>query len=448
MKQSIYSKRVLSSGILKEATLLINNGKIENIINGRWQSEDYYFENVYDSVVMPGIIDPHVHINEPGRSDWEGFEAATKAASAAGVTTIIEMPLNASPVTTTVTALHEKVKSSEGKLHVNCGFWGGLIPDNVAEIEKLLKAGAWGIKAFMTHSGIDEFPNVNEMQLRNAMHILARYNAQLLVHAEIDWPHQGIEELKKHPTSYKAYLASRPKEWEDKAIEILIRLCEETACKTHIVHLSSANSLKQIAEAKKRGLPITVETSQHYLFFNADEIPDADTSFKCAPPIREKENNDLLWKALKEGLIDFVATDHSPAPPSLKELQSGNLLKAWGGISGLQFSLSAFWTKAKEKGFTISDTARILSTNIAKFLNISEKGEIAPGYDADLVIWDPELSYVVTEFAIQHKHKITPYLNKELMGVIKQTYLAGEKVFDRGMFLTIPEGKVILKKYM
>jgi allantoinase len=274
-----------------------------------------------------------------------------------------------------------------------------------------------------------------------------KYRApKLLVHAELDWHHQGLEELKKNPTSYKAYLQSRPKEWEDEAIAMIIRLCEETKCPTHIVHLSSANSIKQIIEAKRKGLPLTVETAQHYLFFNAEDIPDGDTRFKCAPPIREKENNEKLWQALKDGIIEFVATDHSPATPDLKELNSGNLLKAWGGIAGLQFALPVFWTKAKDRGFCVAEISALLSSRVAEFLGIAHrKGAIAAGLDADLVVWDPELSFVVTENMILHRHKVTPYLHQELYGVVKHTYLAGERIYDRGMLLTIPEGRVILK---
>ena len=381
MKQAIYCKQILTPEGLKEATILINNGKIEDIINGKWQNENYKFEDVRDDVVMPGLIDPNVHINESGCTECEGFDTTTKAAAAGGVTTLIEMSLNANSVTTNFAALEERIKESQGKLHVNCGFWGRLISSNENKIEKLLDAGVWGMKTFMTNSGIDEIPNVGEEELRKAMQILVktsaptpiqmeRGGAPILVHAELDFDHAGIEWLKKNPTSYKAYLASRPKEWEDKAIEMLIRLCEETKCRTHIVHLSSANSLQQIADAKKRGLPITVETAQHYLFFNAEEIPDADTRYKCAPPIREKENNEKLWKALKDGLIDFVASDHSTFTPDFKELNSGNLLKALGGIAGLQFALPAFWTKAKKMGFTIADVNRFLSYNFSKFLFI------------------------------------------------------------------------------
>jgi allantoinase len=447
VKKSIYSKRVLTSEGLNETTILIENGKIEKVYPGKWRDENVSFDDVGDSVVMPGLIDPHVHINEPGRVEWEGFETATLAAAASGITTLIEMPLNASPVTTTVNALKIKTEAAKGKLHVNCGFWGGLVPQNLNEVEKLVKAGVFGIKAFMTHSGIDDFPNVSEEHLRKAMPILAKYNVPLLVHAELDWHHQGQEELKKNPTSYRAYLNSRPKEWEDEAIKMLIRLCEATRCSTHIVHLSSANSLQQIVQAKAMNLPLTVETAQHYLFFNAEDIPDGNTKYKCAPPIREKENNEQLWEGLKNGTIDFVATDHSPSTPELKELNTGNLLKAWGGIAGLQFSLPAFWTKAEEKGFSIADVSRLLSYNVAKFLGMDKrKGKIAEGYDADLVVWDPELSFFVMDYMIHHKHKETPYLHHELKGIVKYTYLGGEKIFDRGMFVTIPYGKVITPK--
>ncbi|MBL4624367.1 MAG: allantoinase AllB [Flavobacteriales bacterium] len=367
MSISIYSKRVLLPGGLTEATVFIDNGKISAIEKGKIEKDGYQLDDCGSSVIMPGLIDSHVHINEPGRTEWEGFNTATQAAAAGGITTLVDMPLNSSPVSINGKAFRQKLDASNGKLHVNCGFWGGLVPENIDDLDELLNAGVLGIKAFLTHSGIDEFPNVTEADLRKAIPILKKHDALLLVHCELDSPHADQQLLENSPTSYKAYLASRPKEWEDKAIALMIKLCEEYKVRTHIVHLSSANSIEQLKTAKAKGLPISVETCTHYLYFNAEDIRDGATEYKCAPPIREKENNEQLWQALKDGLIEFVVTDHSPAPPELKELESGNFKKAWGGIAGLQFSLPAFWTQAKERNFSIENVADLMSLNVAKF---------------------------------------------------------------------------------
>ena len=329
-------------------------------------------------------------------------------------------------------------------LHTNCGFWGGVIPGNENEIESLINKGVLGFKAFLTHSGIDEFPNVTEDDLRKAMPIIAKYNLPLLVHCELTSEIQNSK-FKIQNNSYQDYLASRPRKWEDDAIALMIRLCEEFNCRTHIVHLSSSNSIEQIVKAKQKGLPLTVETGQHYLYFTAEEIKDGQTQFKCAPPIREKDNNEKLWQALKEGVIDFVATDHSPATPVLKELQSGDFMKAWGGIASIQFALPVLWTAAKERNCTLHDIAKWLCENPAKLIGKqNSKGKIEKGYDADLIVWDEKKSFVVTENIIEHKHKITPYLNNELFGVVEQTYLSGENVFDKGT-MVLHKGKTILR---
>ena len=354
------------------------------------------------------------------------------------------MPLNASPVTTTVAAFEQKIAATQGKLHVNCGFYGGLVPHNYADLPDLMRSGVFGIKCFLTHSGIDEFPNVSEADLKKAMPLMAASGLPLLVHAELDSPHTKQVFFQKHPTSYLAYLKSRPKTWENRAIKMMLRLCEATHCRTHIVHLSSADLVSTLKNAKKH-LPLTVETTPQYLCFSAEEIPDAMTVFKCAPPIRERANNDKLWAALRDGTLDFIASDHSPAPPALKEIASGNLAKAWGGISGLQFTLPVVWTAAQERGFSIEDMARLLSENPAKFLGLTQKGRIEKGYDADLVIWNPELDCVIEEKDIQHRHKITPYLSKKFKGQIIQTYVNGGKVFDKGEFVSLRQGKVLLK---
>lgn len=447
--KAIHSKRVITPEGVKEATIFIKNGKILDIVEPTPDAPHKdipNLEDVGDSVVMPGIIDPHVHINEPGRTEWEGFETATKAAAAGGITSMIEMPLNASPVTTTLRAFEEKIKATEGKLHVNCGFYGGLIPQNVAtnDLKDLINAGVWGIKCFLTHSGIDEFPNVSEADLRKAMPKIAAFDVPLLAHCELDSEHPMQAFFDKNPTNYQAYLKSRPKSWENRAIEMMLHLCEKTDCRTHIVHLSSADLIPKLKKLKQY-LKLTVETTPQYLYFQAEKIPNAQTIFKCAPPIREGANNEKLWAALKNGVIDFVGSDHSPAPPNIKEIESGNLKKAWGGIAGLQFTLPVVWTKAREKGFSIVDISRILSENPAKFLGLKTKGQIKKGFDADLTIWNPEQIFTIEEKNIQHRHKITPYLGEILRGPVVQTYVSGDKVFDNGRYMKEPQGHVLLK---
>lgn len=423
--------------------MVIQDGIIEAVLESPIQHLTEIMD-LGDLVIMPGIIDPHVHINEPGRTEWEGFETATKAAIAGGITSLIEMPLNASPVTTTVDAFNQKINAAKNKLHSNCGFWGGVIPGNQDQIEPLIEKGVFGFKAFLTHSGIDEFPNVAEADLRKAMPIIAKHNLPLLVHCELT---ASGPRLQASSSSYQEYLLSRPRKWEDDAIALMIRLCEEFNCRTHIVHLSSADSIDQIQQAKQKGLPLTVETAQHYLYFNAEQIPDGRTEYKCAPPIREKENNERLWQALKEGVIDFVATDHSPAPPEMKEIKRGDLMKAWGGISSVQFALPVLWTAARKHNCNLEQIAKWLCENSSLLPGLeNRKGKIEKGYDADLVIWDPEKNFTVTEDIIHHRHKITPYLNEELYGVVEQTWLAGERVFDNGKALHLNRGEVLLWK--
>ena len=437
---AIISNRTITPDGIKKAVVLIKNGKIADVLNEIPQG-DFPVTNVGDSVLMPGIVDPHVHINEPGRTNWEGFDTATKAAIAGGITSLVEMPLNASPVTTTAKAFDEKIKAAKGKLHTNCGFWGGIIPGNEKEIEPLIEKGVLGFKAFLTHSGIDEFPNVTEEDLRKAMPLIAKHNLPLLVHGELSDPTQ-LSPLTTH--HYNNYLSSRPKKWEDDAIALMIRLCEEFNCRTHIVHLSSADSIGQIARAKQKGLPLTVETAQHYLYFNAEEINDGRTEFKCAPPIREKGNNERLWQALKDGIIDFVATDHSPAPPEMKEINSGDFMKAWGGISSIQFALPVLWTAAMRHDCGLKDLAKWLCSNPSSLPDLqNRKGKIVAGYDADFVMWKPEKPFLVTQEMIHHKHKITPYLNEGLFGTVEQTWLAGEKIYDAGIFLHLNKGTIL-----
>jgi len=454
---SIHSHNMILPDGMREATLVIEEGMIAAVKEGPADTEGPVstdpavfadgsgFLDAGHLIVMPGIIDPHVHINEPGRTDWEGFDTATRAAIAGGITTLVEMPLNASPVTTTVAAFDQKIAATHGQLHTNCGFWGGLVPGNEKDIEPLIDAGVLGFKAFLTHSGIDEFPNVTEADLREAMPIIARSGLPLLVHCELEGPLDPCRPAGGDPRSYHNYLSSRPPSWEDNAIALMIRLCEEFGCRTHIVHLSSAHSIALIKAAKDRGLPLTVETAQHYLYFVAEEIGDGLPAYKCAPPIRERENNDKLWQALHEGIIDLVATDHSPAPPDMKQLASGDLARAWGGISSIQLALPILWTAAKKRGVTPAQLAKWLCLAPARLAGEStRRGAITPGFIADLVVWDPGAGFRVDGKDLLHRHPLTPYQDRELLGLVHQTWLGGMKVFDRGVLSRPDQGRIIL----
>ncbi|MEI6947209.1 allantoinase AllB [Paraflavisolibacter sp. H34] len=436
------SKCLVTPGGMMEGSLCIKGGIITDVVTESFENPAVV--DLCDSVVLPGLIDPHVHINEPGRTDWEGFEAATRAALAGGLTLLADMPLNSSPVTTTVAAFDKKLAAAAGKLFTNCGFWGGVVPGNEGEIEGLIQRGVLGFKAFLTHSGIDDFPNVTESDLRKVMPLIARHGLPLLVHCELadDTPLPVTDNR-----SYRQYLSSRPRRWEEEAIDLMIRLCAEYLCPVHIVHVSAASSLEAIRRARAQGLPLTAETAQHYLFFSAEEIADGQTQFKCAPPIRERGNNDRLWQALEEGVLDFVATDHSPAPPELKQLESGNFSNAWGGIASLQFALPALWTAARRHGHTLPEVVRWLSEAPARLTGQqARKGKLEKGFDADIVVFKPEERFVVREEGIHHRHKVTPYLGKELTGVVAQTYLGGQLVYENGTFAQGRQGTVVRRE--
>jgi len=436
----IYSSRCWVDGRLQPATVSFDKGIISAIDHKKIDNA----EDVGDNILMPGIIDVHVHVNEPGRTEWEGFDSATKAAAAGGITTLVDMPLNSSPVTTTLKAFNEKLSASKDKLHVNCGFYGGLIPGNADHLEELIEAGVLGIKCFLTHSGIDEFPNVTERDLNEAMPIIAKHDIPLLVHCELSGKEVECD-FENNPTSYKHFLASRPKQWENDAIDLMIKLCRKHNCRVHIVHVSSAEALSKIEKAKQEGLPITAETCPHYIYFNAESIPDAHCIYKCAPPIRERENNAQLKQALENGVLNLIATDHSPASPSIKEIESGNLKKAWGGIAGLQFLLPASWTALKET-MSLERFIPLLTSEPAKFINAKNKGEIKVGKDADLVIWNPNEKKKISEEDILFRHKISPYIGEELFGTIRQTIVNGEIVFQKGKIINQNKGKWLLRK--
>lgn len=400
------------------------------------------------SVIMPGLVDTHVHINEPGRTDWEGFETATRAAAAGGVTTIIDMPLNSIPATTTLEALNEKLEAAAGKLHVDVGFWGGVVPGNTRELSRLWEGGVVGFKCFLIHSGVDEFPNVTEDHLREAMPEMARLGATLIVHAEVPGPVEAAccqSESDVSSRSYETFLRSRPREAENEAIDLMIRLSRETGCRIHVVHHSSADALPALRAAKLSGLPITIETCPHYLHFSAEAIRDGATEFKCCPPIRERENREHLWAALREGTIDMVVSDHSPCPPDMKLREQGDFMNAWGGISSLQLRLPIMWSEAKARGFDLAELVEWLSAAPARQVGLKQKGLLAAGADADIVVWNPEATVCVEPEMIHHRHKLTPYAGQTLSGVVEKTFLRGQMVYDGGEFSLKPTGTVLLR---
>ncbi|RYY90975.1 MAG: allantoinase AllB [Chitinophagaceae bacterium] len=445
-EKAIYSNRCWLDGRLQPATVFIQEMTISRVQPGAPEiPEGIELLRVGDSVLMPGVIDAHVHVNEPGRTEWEGFETATKAALAGGITTIVDMPLNASPVTTTLAALEQKLAASRDKLFTNVGFYAGLVPGNAHEIEALIGAGVLGVKAFLTHSGIDEFPNVSAEDLEAVAPLLAKRNVPLLAHCELD--EAGTKAaLERDPRSYQAYLASRPKDWEDRAVALLIDLCRRHRCPVHIVHVSSAGALPLIAAAKKEGLPLTAETCPHYILFDAESIPDGQTIYKCAPPIREAANNELLRQALKEGTLDFIASDHSPAPPTIKELESGNLLRAWGGIAGLQFLLSAGWT-ALRGTMSLEAFIPLVTEAPARFLRMEHrKGFLRPGCDADFVIWNPEETVTTDAAHLQHRHKISPYLDRQLYGKVQLTVIGAGYTASPTQLPKQPEATWLFRK--
>ncbi len=395
-----------------------------------------------DSVVMPGLVDTHVHLNEPGRTEWEGFTSGTRAAAAGGVTTLVDMPLNSIPPTTSVAGLRAKIAASSHQRGVDIGFWGGVVPGNADQIEPLIAEGVFGFKCFLVPSGVDEFQHVAENDLRQALPLIAANRSLLLVHAELPGPIE-LATTENSGRSYGSYLASRPRAAENEAIELMIRLSREFGARVHIVHLSSADAIPSLRAARAEGLPITVETCPHYLFFSAEEIPEGATQFKCAPPIRENENRERLWSALAEGVIDFITTDHSPCPASLKRLDTGDFFQAWGGITSLQLGLSSVWTEARRRGYRLEQIVDWLSTGPARVAGLHDrKGAIAEGKDADLIFFRPDAAADWPR-VLHHRHKLTPYEGRRLTGIVERTIVRGATVYHEGEFAAAPSGEVL-----
>ena len=440
----IRGRRVVLPHAVVPASVHIKDRRIEHIAPYEYAATGEVVDVGENCCVMPGLVDTHVHVNEPGRTDWEGFETATRAAAAGGVTTIVDMPLNSIPATTTLSALQEKVAEARNKCFVDTAFWGGLVPGNKKDLAPLFDAGVVGFKCFLVPSGVDEFPHVTETDLRESLPELKRLGAVLIVHAESPGPIENAESTGA-PTAYETFLAARPRAAENEAVALMIKLCREFDARVHIVHHSSADALPMLREAMDSGVKITAETCPHYLHFAAEEIADGATEFKCCPPIRERENREALWQALSEGTIQMIVSDHSPCPPEMKLRDRGDFLAAWGGISSLQFRLPIVWTDARRRGYTLNHLARWVCGAPASLVNLEKrKGRIEVGYDADLVIWDPDAEFRVSADNIQHRHKLTPYAGEALSGVVKQTYLRGQKIFDDGKPLSGPLGRLLV----
>lgn len=443
----IRSRRVITPDGTLPAAVHIAGGRIAAITEWDAAGNGAPLVDAGDAVVMPGLVDAHVHVNEPGRTDWEGYTTATRAAAAGGVTTIVDMPLNSIPPTTTEAGFAEKLAAAEGQAWVDVAFWGGVVPGNTNQLELLLEDGVRGFKCFLIHSGVDEFPHVEESDLLKAMPELARLGSVLLVHAELPGPidRAAAGLAGADPRAYDTFLRSRPRESENEAIAQMVRLCRETGARVHIVHHSSSDALPTVAAAKAEGLPLTVETCPHYLTFAAEDIPPGATHYKCCPPVRERENREKLWQALGDGTIDMVVSDHSPCTPDLKLRESGDFMEAWGGISTLQFGLPVLWTGARARGFGLVDISRWMSSSTAKLAGLDgRKGHLKAGYDADIAIWHPEREFTVETAAIQFKNKVTPYDGMTLFGVVEATYVRGKKVYGQGEFVEEPVGQLLV----
>jgi allantoinase len=443
---ALRSRRVVTPGGIVAGTVVVANGRIDRVDAYDAVVSAAVVEDVGELVVLPGLVDTHVHIDDPGRSEWEGFDTATRAAAAGGVTTLMDMPLNSIPATTSLAALEAKAAAADGRVWVDVAFAGGVVPGNAGEIAAMARAGALAFKCFLTESGVPEFEHVVESDLAIAMPHLAKVNAPLLVHAELSGPIDAVVASRGNLSlaearRYVAYLESRPKGAENEAVALMVRLAKEHGARTHVVHLSSADALVALRDARDAKVAIQAETCPHYLSLAAEDILDGATSFKCAPPIRERDNRDRLWRALEEGLVAQVVTDHSPSTPALKCIESGDFMQAWGGIASLELGLSIVWTEARARGRTLEDVVRWMCEAPARLVGLEgKKGAIAAGYDADLAVLDPDAERIVDARAMEQRHKLTPYDGKTLRGRVVATYLRGEKVFAAGKLLDRPRG--------
>jgi allantoinase len=445
----IRGRRVVTAQGVRPAAVHVAGGVIDRVA-GYDDAAGNPVVEVGDAVVLPGLVDTHVHVNDPGRADWEGFEHATQAAAAGGVTTVVDMPLNSLPPTTTVAGLEAKLAAAAGRCHVDTAFWGGIVPGNLGELPDLVAAGVLGCKAFLVDSGVEEFPRVGLAELEAAMGALRTAAAVTLVHAEAPGPTEAaaaaVERSGADRRRYRTWLDSRPDRAETEAVAAVAELAGRTGARAHVVHLSSAEALEPLRAARRAGARVSAETCPHYLSLAAEDIPDGATEHKCAPPVRGAANRERLWAALAEGTIATVASDHSPCPPDRKRLEDGDFLAAWGGIASLQLALPVVWTAARARGHTLVDLARWMSAAPARLAGLDgRKGAIAAGRDADLVVFDPDATFRVDPASLHHRHPVTPYAGRMLHGVVLETWLRGRKVQDRGRFAA-PAGTTLLRE--
>ncbi|XP_047510363.1 allantoinase-like [Pieris napi] len=461
IKQLFLSKFVVTEDKIINGGVLVADGRIEKILS-RDEAEKLSIEygdklkviDGGDLAMIPGVVDSHVHINEPGRTAWEGFRTATNAAAAGGITTIVDMPLNSIPPTTTLENLKVKASSAKGNVFVDVGFWGGVIVGNQDSLQDLVKAGVVGFKCFLCPSGVDEFPNVGVEDLKLAFKALEGTGSVLAFHAELEDDDTPCEAKKpaQDPEDYNTYLESRPPKMELNAITLIKKFVMTSDVRVHIVHVSSASVIPLLVEARQARLSkgneawrggVTAETCHHYLSLSAEEIPKGHSEYKCAPPIREKDNKEKLWRHLLKDELDMVVSDHSPCTP---ELKCKNNLEAWGGISSVQFGLSLFWTQAHARGLDLRAISKYLCSGPAHLCGLEKrKGALKPGFDADIVFFDPNKVFVVTSDIIRHKNKLTPYIGKKLRGAVKKTFLRGELIFTDGDTTGEPKGKLLLR---
>jgi allantoinase len=437
----VRSERMVLPDGVRPAALHVREGRIAAVAPYADRPANVGELDAGELMVLPGLVDTHVHMNDPGRAQWEGVDHATRSAAAGGVTTVVDMPLNSIPATTSLDGLLAKQRALTGRSYVDVGLWGGVVPGNVEALEPLARAGVLGFKCFLTPSGVEEFEHVSEADLRASLPVLARLGLPLLAHAELP---SELLDAAGEPRAYGTWLGSRPPAAETAAIELLIRLAREYGAHVHIVHLATEEALPGLRAARGSGVTITVETCPHYLTFASEEIPDGATAFKCAPPIRDRQNRDALWQALVRGEIDLIATDHSPAPPTLKCIESGDFLSAWGGIASLQLGLPAVWTGARARGIPIERVVQWMAAAPAQLAGIGQlKGSIAEGADADLVFWDPEVRSSVDPSALHHRHPVTPYAGMELTGAVRTTLLRGQVIFKDGQVMPVASGRMI-----
>ena len=443
MAQAFVSECVVTPEGMCPAAVLEDAGRIRAVCHPSKIPAGYVVRDFGSLAILPGLVDSHVHINEPGRTEWEGFRTATRAAAAGGYTTLIDMPLNCLPETTTVVALEAKRAAANGQCFVDWAAWGGVAGENASDVEPLVAAGVKGFKCFLIYPGCEGFQMVTQAQLETALPHVARTGLPLLVHAELDAPIRAAASTLASADwrRYETYLRSRPDEAELAAIRMLLQLCREYRFRLHIVHLATALALDELRQARAEGLPVTVETCPHYLHFAAEEIRDGSTLHKCAPPIRSRDNRQGLWDGVRDGVIDLVVTDHSPCPPSMKRLDEGRFDTAWGGIASLAVALPVMWNGLQSRGFALGDLVRLMAEKPAALGRLgARKGRLAAGSDADLVVFDPEAIVEITAESLHTRHRISPYIGEKLRGKVVATYLRGTAVFEEGKFPAAPFG--------